>query len=72
MGYDLNQDETVDDQKEQSSEPDQQESVVAFKLQEVGRAQPNALVSERRYNSYLAPGPILVLSFKTFAEQIQV
>lgn len=50
MGNDLNQDETIDDQEEQSSEPDQQEGVVAFKLQEVGRAQPNALAQEWREN----------------------
>lgn len=48
MGYDLNQDETVDDQEEQSSEPDQQKGVVALKLQEVGRAQPNALGLQRK------------------------
>lgn len=44
MSYDLNQDETVYDQEEQSSKPDEQEGVVAFKLQEVGWAQPNSLV----------------------------
>lgn len=46
MGNDLNQDEAVDDQEEQSSEPDQQEAVVALKLQEVGGAQPDALSSK--------------------------
>lgn len=48
MGYNLNQDEAVDDQEEQSSKPDQQEGVVAFKLQEVGWAQPNTLIVERK------------------------
>lgn len=43
MSYDLNQDGGVDNQKEQSSKPDQQEGVVAFKLQEVGWAQPDTL-----------------------------
>lgn len=49
MGYDLNQDGGVDDQEEQSSKPDQQEGVIAFKLQEVGWAQPNTLRVERKY-----------------------
>lgn len=53
MSYDLNQDEAVDDQEEQSSEPDQQEAVVAFKLQEVGWTQPDTLLHNRRCNSFL-------------------
>ncbi len=57
MGYDLNQDERVDDQEEQSSKPDQQEGVVAFKLQEVGWAQPDTLIVENCRT-------ILVTSFK--------
>lgn len=43
MSYDLNQDETVYDQEKQSSKPDEQERVVAFKLQEVGWDQPTSL-----------------------------
>ena len=45
----LNQDEGVDDQEEQSSKPDPQEGVVAFKLQEVGRAQPQTLTVGRKH-----------------------
>lgn len=48
MGYDLNQDGRVDDQEKQSRKPDQQEGVVAFKLQEVGWAQPDALTVEKK------------------------
>lgn len=62
MGYDLNQDGGVDDQKEQSSKPDQQEGVVAFKLQEVGWAQPDTLIVERKYNGFFIPTWILVTS----------
>lgn len=47
MGYDLSQDEAVHDQEEQSSEPDEQEGVLTFKLQEVGRAQPYTLRGEK-------------------------
>lgn len=48
MGYDLNQDEAVDDQEQQTCKPDQQEGVVAFKLQEVGWTQPDTLIVERK------------------------
>lgn len=43
MGYDLNQDKGVDDQEQQTSKPDKQESVIAFKFQEVGWSQPDSL-----------------------------
>ena len=43
MDNNLNQDEAVDDQEEQSGQPDGQEGVVAFELQEVGGAQPSTL-----------------------------
>lgn len=43
MDYNLNQNEGVDDQEQQPGEPDQQEGVVAFKLQEVGWTQPDSL-----------------------------
>lgn len=46
MGYDLTQNEAVDDQKQQSGEPDQDKCVVAFKLQEVGGGQPESLSSK--------------------------
>lgn len=47
MCYDLNQDETVDDQEHQSGEPDQGKSVEAIKLQKVGRGQPESLYREK-------------------------
>lgn len=52
VGYDLNQDGGIDDQEEQTGKPDQQEGVVAFKLQEVGWTQPNTLTVERKYNRF--------------------
>ena len=55
VSYDLNQDGGVDDQEEQSGYPDQQEGVVAFKLQEVGWAQPDTLIVQRKY-SFFTPG----------------
>ena len=55
MGYDLNQDGGVDDQEEQTSKPDQQEGVVAFKLQEVCWSQPDTLIVERKYKSFFVP-----------------
>lgn len=48
MGYNLNQDGGVDDQEKQTSQPDEQEGVTAFKLQKVGRSQPDALAVERK------------------------
>lgn len=48
MGYDLNQNEWIDDQEEQTGQPDQQEGVVAFKLQEVGWSQPDTLRVDRK------------------------
>ena len=64
MGYDLNQDEAVGDQEEQSGQPDQQEGVVAFKLQEVGWAQPNSLIVKRKEKYFCIVRSILVISFK--------
>lgn len=53
MGYDLTQNEAVDDQKQQSGEPDQDKSVVAFKLQEVGGCQPESLQVEKTKGFYV-------------------
>lgn len=48
MGYNQNQDGGVDDQKKQTSQPDKQEGVIAFKLQKVGWSQPDTLVVDRK------------------------
>lgn len=49
MIYNLNQDEAVHRQEHQPGQPDQSERVVAFELQEVGRAQPDALRADRTW-----------------------
>ena len=72
MDYDLNQDKTVDDQEEQSGEPDQQEGVVPFKLQEVGRPQPNTLGENWRENCFsFILSSILTVSLKNSVVNLQ-
>lgn len=47
MHNELHQDEAVNNQKEESGEPDEQKGVVALKLQEVSRDQPYSLMMRR-------------------------